>query len=72
MKLKLDIDGETYDKLIEVACRERRPPDWHAEVLLRQALGLPFPYPPMRRDEHSEANGHGAAAGAGEEVSREA
>ena len=43
--LKLNPDKETLDKLLEVANREKRPPDWQAEVLLRQALGLPFPYP---------------------------
>jgi hypothetical protein len=45
MKLRLDLDGETFDRLMEVAAQERRPLDWQAEVLLRQALGLPFPYP---------------------------
>jgi hypothetical protein len=32
--------------LTDRALRERRTPVWQAEVLLRQALGLPFPYPP--------------------------
>jgi hypothetical protein len=63
MKLKLDIDGETFDKLIEVAFLERRPPEWHAEVLLRQALGLPFPFPRLRRDENAVANGQGEPEG---------
>ncbi len=42
--LKLQIDSETMDRLVERAVRERRPITWEAEVLLRQALGLPFPY----------------------------
>jgi hypothetical protein len=43
-KLKLDVDIETLERLIERAVQERRPITWQAEVLLRQALGLPFPY----------------------------
>jgi hypothetical protein len=43
--LTLNLDGETFDRLLEVALRERRPVPWQAEVLLRQALRLPFPYP---------------------------
>jgi hypothetical protein len=44
-RLRLDIDQETFERLREVALQERRLPEWQAEVLLRQALGLPFPYP---------------------------
>jgi hypothetical protein len=43
-QLKLDLDQETFERLVEVALQERRPVVWQAEVLLRQALGLPFPY----------------------------
>jgi hypothetical protein len=42
--LKLDLDTETLERLVERAVQERRPIVWQAEVLLRQALGLPFPY----------------------------
>jgi hypothetical protein len=42
--LKLDLDPETLECLVERAVQERRPIIWQAEVLLRQALGLPFPY----------------------------
>lgn len=44
VKLRLEIDRATHEKLIEVALSERRPLDWQAEVILRRALGLPFPY----------------------------
>jgi hypothetical protein len=43
--LKLQLDTETYTALIEDAGRHLRPADWHAQAILRQALGLPFPYP---------------------------
>jgi hypothetical protein len=43
--LKITLDHETFLALTESALRERRPVHWQAEVLLRQALGLPFPYP---------------------------
>ena len=41
--LRLDVDFETYERLVEVAVSERRPITWQAEVVLRRALGLPFP-----------------------------
>lgn len=43
--IRLNLDHETHNRLLEEACAERRPADWQAEVLLRRALGLPFPYP---------------------------
>jgi hypothetical protein len=43
MRLKLELDPETTEKLVAVAVLEKRPPAWQAEVLLRTALGLPFP-----------------------------
>lgn len=42
MRLKLELDGETAEKLVEAAEAERRPTAWEAEVLLRRALGLPL------------------------------
>jgi hypothetical protein len=54
--LTLNLDGETFERLLEVALRERRPVPWQAEVLLRQALRLPFPYPAAAR-QPSEAPG---------------
>jgi hypothetical protein len=43
--LKIQLDTETYTALITDAGRHLRPADWHAQAILRQALGLPFPYP---------------------------
>lgn len=45
MRIKLELDQETTEKLVEIAMREKRPPAWQAEVLLRTSLGLPFPSP---------------------------
>jgi hypothetical protein len=44
-RLHLEPDQETFVALTDRALRERRPVVWQAEVILRQALGLPFPYP---------------------------
>jgi hypothetical protein len=44
-RLRLDLDQETFVALTERAIRERRPITWQAEVMLREALGLMFPYP---------------------------
>ena len=35
---KIDLDQETYNKLLAMALRERRPTQWQAEVLLKQAV----------------------------------
>jgi hypothetical protein len=42
-RLRLDVDEETWERVVDRAEAERRPPMWQAEVLLRQAVGLPFP-----------------------------
>ena len=44
-RLRLDLDKETFEALAEQASAERRPVPLQAEVILRQALGLTFPYP---------------------------
>jgi len=49
--LKLNVDPETYQRLVECADRERRPLVWQAAVALRRAVGLPFPPEP---DEGAE------------------
>jgi hypothetical protein len=53
-KLKLDLDTEMLERLVERAVQERRPIVWQAEVLLRQALGLPFPYVSQLGDKPDE------------------
>ena len=45
-KLHLDLDRETFEALASQALAQRRPVVLQAEVILRQTLGLPFPYPP--------------------------
>jgi hypothetical protein len=39
--LKLDLEEDATAKLIERAVAQKRPVGWQAEVLLREALGLP-------------------------------
>ncbi len=45
MKIRLELDEQAAKHLIELALQERRPVDWQAEVLLREALGLAGPAP---------------------------
>jgi hypothetical protein len=45
-RLRIELDAECFQALIADASRHLRPADWHARALLRQALGLAFPYPP--------------------------
>ena len=52
MRLKLELDTETAEKLAESAVVEKRPLAWQAEVLLRRSLGLPFP--PEKQPERKE------------------
>jgi hypothetical protein len=49
-RLRLDLDTETFDSLLAQASAELRPVQLQAKALLRQALGLPFPYP-IRTDD---------------------
>jgi hypothetical protein len=42
-QFKVNVDRETLARLIEAAVAERRPVPWQAEVILRRAMGLPFP-----------------------------
>ncbi len=44
-RLRVDLDTETFEALAANAAAERRPVPLQAEVILRQSLGLPFPYP---------------------------
>jgi hypothetical protein len=43
--IKISLDQETYSTLSQSAGRDLRPIPWQALVLLRGALGLPFPTP---------------------------
>lgn len=43
-QLRIVLDAETYQRLLEAALSERRPVPFQAEVVLRRAFGLPFPY----------------------------
>jgi hypothetical protein len=43
--IRIDIDEETYSALMHKADEELRPLHSEAAVILRRALGLPFPYP---------------------------
>lgn len=52
-KLRLDLDRETYEALASEALAQRRPVILQAEVILRQTLGLPFPYPLAAPDGES-------------------
>jgi hypothetical protein len=38
-RVKLELDPETFGRLVESAVSEQRPADWQAEVILRRALG---------------------------------
>jgi hypothetical protein len=38
MRIRLDLDQEMTNRLIESAAKERRPVAWQAEVLLKAAL----------------------------------
>ena len=44
-RLVLDIDAETFARLLDLSLRERRPLPSQGSVTLRKALGLPFPEP---------------------------
>ena len=65
-RLRLEIDPETYERLVAQAVAARRPVGWHAEVLLRRALGLPF----LSADPEVDI-ADGAAESAGAEVGDE-
>jgi hypothetical protein len=45
MRLKIDLDEELSEALVQAADRELRYPHQQAEAFLRQALGLPSPIP---------------------------
>lgn len=55
-EVRLDLDPRTYRRLIKRAVSERRPINWQAEVLLRQALAESPPEPTnaVRRSEATD------------------
>jgi hypothetical protein len=55
-RIRLELDQQTFEKLIQIAVAERRPVVMQAEVILRRSLGLGFPYP-----EAGEAHMRGPA-----------
>jgi hypothetical protein len=62
MTLRVSLDEETYDALMVDASRHVRPLKSHLKVILRQALGLEFPYPDTRKPASAgDAPGHGAS-----------
>jgi plasmid stability protein len=54
--LRVSLDDETYSALMVEASRHVRPLHWHIKVMLRQALGLEFPYPDMEKPCPLDAN----------------
>jgi hypothetical protein len=52
-RIRLDLDKETFEALNSQAAAQRRPVPLQAEVIIRQALNLQFPYPP--KSENGEA-----------------
>jgi len=68
MRIKLDLDSETTERLIQAAISENRPVGMHAEVVIRRALGLPFPWPQAgaapTNAEQEKASAPGALGGA--------
>jgi hypothetical protein len=44
-KLTICLDEQMHSALMQDASRHLRPTIYHAKALLRQALGLTFPYP---------------------------
>jgi hypothetical protein len=57
MRIKLDLDSEATDALVASAMHELRPPNLQAQVLLRRALGLPFPPEPCSSTTHTNPAG---------------
>jgi hypothetical protein len=56
--LRIALDQEMLDRLVELAVRELRPIELQATAMLRRSLGLPFPYPTAvapTRDQASTA-----------------
>jgi hypothetical protein len=57
MRVRIDLDAETTKALVESGLHELRPPNLQAEVLLRRALGLPFPPEPRSSTTNTTSAG---------------
>jgi hypothetical protein len=57
-RLRLDLDRETFEALAAQAIAQRRTAPWQAEVILRRALGLPFPFPTSSDSAATTPPGH--------------
>lgn len=49
MRFKISLDSVTAAALMRSAVANCRPADMQAEVLIREALGLPVPWPDIER-----------------------
>jgi hypothetical protein len=56
-RLRLDIDTESYQRLLEIAVKQRRPIAWQAEVMLIQAIAEW--YTPRLRSDQAEVESSG-------------
>lgn len=45
VRIQIDLNDETANRLIDAAVADRRPVPWQAEVLIRRGLGLTDPLP---------------------------
>lgn len=50
--IKIELEQDAYERLVERAVAERRPIDWQAEVMLRRAVKLPSTSPRRLPDPH--------------------
>ena len=60
MRLRVELDQETWECLCKAAAANLRTPEQQALVLLRQALGLPVPYPPLETRKGGTTDARGA------------
>ena len=60
---KIELDQLSYEKLLTIALRERRPTHWQAEVLLIQALAQhEDPLTPVRVEIDKDDSGENESA----------
>jgi hypothetical protein len=49
MRIKLDLDEQTTNRLVEIALAEKRPLAWQLEILVQQAMAQ-WAMPTLRND----------------------